>query len=137
MARLRLRHWLAAVCWTAAGAFAGPTAYVPNENSGTVSVIDTATDKVTGELHTGGKPRGIAVSPDGTRLYLSDRASNSLLLVDLDRRKVVKKIPLGQSPEGISLSRDGRWVAAAIEETNAVMLIDAKKEQASDPRSRE
>src|SRR5688500_4928707 len=121
---LRLLLSLAGGLVAAGMVSAAPFAYVPNENSGSVSIIDTATDKVVGELRTGGKPRGIAVSPDGARLYLSDRASNSLLVVDLARREVEKRIPLGQSPEGISLSRDGRWLAAAIEEADSVVLID-------------
>ena len=33
----------------AGAAFAQPYAYVPNEKSGTISIIDTATDRVTGE----------------------------------------------------------------------------------------
>ena len=46
---------------------AAPFAYVPNERSGTVSVIDTASDQVVATIKTGGKPRGIAASPDGRR----------------------------------------------------------------------
>ena len=42
------------------GAFAA-TAYVPNEGSASISVIDTATDKVTATLKVGKKPRGIAL----------------------------------------------------------------------------
>ena len=42
-------------------AAAAAVAYVPNEGSGTVSLIDTATDKVTATLKFGEKPRGIAI----------------------------------------------------------------------------
>src|SRR5689334_19175106 len=42
-----------------------PLAYVPNEGSGTISIIDTGTDTVVGEIAAGGKPRGIAASRDG------------------------------------------------------------------------
>src|SRR5206468_5129551 len=41
---------LAAVALCALAATAAPVAYVPNEGSATVSVIDTATDKVTATL---------------------------------------------------------------------------------------
>lgn len=46
-------------------AIAAPFAYVPNEGSGTVSIIDTANDTLVGEIKAGGKPRGIAALPDG------------------------------------------------------------------------
>ena len=49
-------------------AVAGPFAYVSNEGSASVSVIDTASDKVVATLAISRKPRGIAVSSDGRRL---------------------------------------------------------------------
>ena len=58
------------------------TAYVPNEGSGTISVIDTTTDQVTGTIRHGKKPRGIAIAKDGKRLYLSDQTGNALVVVD-------------------------------------------------------
>ena len=95
--------------------FAGPIAYVPNERSGTLSLIDTDTDAVVGEIRTGGKPRGIVVSADGKRLYVSDQSTNALLVVDIAARAVSSRVELGESPEGVGISADGRWVAAASE----------------------
>jgi YVTN family beta-propeller protein len=115
---------LAVALCVAGAAGAAPFAYVPNEKSGTVSVIDTATDGVTATIDTGGKPRGIAVSPDGGTLYVSEQTSSSLLLVDLASRQVRERIVLGESPEGISLSRDGALVAAASEIANGVVLLE-------------
>ena len=57
---------------TALSALAAPFAYVSNEGSASVSVIDTATDKVTATFNVGGKPRGIALAPDQERLYQAD-----------------------------------------------------------------
>src|SRR5437016_14358524 len=96
---------LALACLTQARA--APFAYVPNEKSGTVSVIDTANDQVVATIKTGGKPRGIAATPDGRRLYVSDQPSGSLLVVDLATREVAERIPVGKSPEGVEISRDG------------------------------
>ncbi|HEX7954459.1 MAG TPA: hypothetical protein VF523_15455, partial [Burkholderiales bacterium] len=58
-------------------AIAAPNAYVPNEGSGTVSVIDTATDQIIKTIPAGKKPRGSAVSKDGTKLYVSDQPHNA------------------------------------------------------------
>ena len=41
-------------------ALAAPNAYVPNEGSGTVSVIDISTDQVIKTIPAGKKPRGVA-----------------------------------------------------------------------------
>ena len=63
----------AAAVLMAGAANAQPYAYVPNEKSGTISVIDTATDRVTGEIKAGERPRGLAVSPDGKFIYVSEQ----------------------------------------------------------------
>ncbi|HEY0335831.1 MAG TPA: cytochrome D1 domain-containing protein, partial [Burkholderiales bacterium] len=101
---------------------AEPFAYVPNEGSGTISIIDTATDAVVGEINTGGRPRGIASG--STTLYFSDLPSGALKVVDLKNRAVTAQVALGKSPEGVYVSRDGKTVAVAVEENNSVALID-------------
>ena len=103
---------------------AAPFAYASNEGSASVSVIDTATDKVVKTLKFGQKPRGIAVAPDGKRLYLSDQTANALVVVDLEADKQVARVPLGSSPEAIYLSADGKSLSAAIEEDNQVLIVD-------------
>ena len=107
-------------------ALAAPFAYVPNEGSGTLSVIDTATDKVVAELPAGKKPRGTAVSLDGSRAYVSDQPNNRLVMIDLAKRQGAGAIELGESPEGLGLSADGRWLVAAIEESNEIVFVDTQ-----------
>ena len=125
-ARAALPRVVAIVALTAVAALAlaGPTAYVANEKSGTLSIIDTERDEVIGEIRAGSKPRGMAPSRDGKRLYVSDQPANSLLVVDLDARSVTATIDLGESPEGVSLSPDERWVVAAVELSNSVSFVE-------------
>jgi YVTN family beta-propeller protein len=49
---------------------AAPFAYITNYDSNNVSVIDTATNKVTTTVDVGYHPAGIAVIPDGTKAYV-------------------------------------------------------------------
>src|ERR1051326_4204785 len=44
---------------------AGPLAFVTNERDGTITVIDTNTDRVYSTIKVGGRLRGIRLSPDG------------------------------------------------------------------------
>ena len=48
----------------------GQNAYVANNASRTVSVIDTATDKVVGTVPVDMYPSDLAVTPDGRRVYV-------------------------------------------------------------------
>jgi YVTN family beta-propeller protein len=105
---------------------AAPFAYVPNEGSGTISIIDTQTDAVTGEIAIGGKPRGIAISPDGKRLYVSEQKGEHVDVIDTATKKFIKKIPVGDSPEAVYVNQDGTLIAVANEEANTVSLIDTK-----------
>ena len=96
----------------AGSALAAPFAYVPNEKSATISVIDTATDQRSADLPLGQRPRGVAT--DGTLLYLTDAKDGSLLSVDIKTGKILRATHLGDSPEGLSLSADGKLLAAAV-----------------------
>ena len=84
------------------------TAYVPNEGSATISVIDTTTDQVTSTIRYGKKPRGIAIAKDGSRLYLSDQTGNALVVVDLARGATIATVPLGDSPRTVSVASPGK-----------------------------
>lgn len=105
-------------------ASAAPLAYVPNEGSASISVIDTATDKVASTLKVGRKPRGLAISTDGSRLFASDQTANALVVGDLRSGTQIAKVDLGDSPEAVYLSPAGRWLAGAIEENDAATIVD-------------
>src|SRR5262245_17718774 len=51
--------------------------YVTNEQSGDLTVIDVPTLKVVATIPLGKRPRGIAASPDGSRLYVALSGSPS------------------------------------------------------------
>src|SRR3954466_16193505 len=119
---------LLALCVAGTGdAAAAPFAYVPNEGSASISVIDIATDAVVDTWKLARRPRGIAVSRDGARLYVSDQTANALVVIDTARKAEVGRVALGDSPEAIYLSPDGKWLSAAIEENDTVLLIDTAK----------
>src|SRR5476649_878407 len=110
--------FIVAASLSAGAALAQPYAYVPNEKSSTISVIDTATDRVTGEIQAGSRPRGIAASPDGKFIYVSDQPNRALNVIDVAKKAITAKIELGESPEGVGISSDGKWVVVAVEESN-------------------
>ena len=120
----QIATWIAAFTLAAHPGLAGSAtlAYVPNEGSATISVIDTATDAVTDTLRVGEKPRGIAV--DARRLYVSDQTANALVVYDLAQHKQLATVALGSSPEAIYLSPDGKLLSAAIEEKDEVAIVD-------------
>ena len=88
---------------------AAPTyrAFVTDERGDTLTVIDTRTYKVEKTLTVGKRPRGIGLSPDGTRLYVAVSAENKIAVVDPKTLKVLRKIPAGSDPETFAVHPNG------------------------------
>src|SRR5438093_291115 len=77
---MRLSHLspLQSVLWLAyaAGAGATPFAYIANTDSGSISVIDLATNQVSDTIGVGRKPYALAVNRSAMRRQLSERLGN-------------------------------------------------------------
>ena len=59
----------------------GTRAYVVNGLSGSVSVIGTATNKVTATIHGLCRPSGVAVGPGGTHIYVTNSMTRGTVAV--------------------------------------------------------
>ena len=72
-------------------------------------------------------PRGIAVSPDGNRLYVTDGAGNRLFVIDTTaNHAVVGIVPVGKKPYGVAVSQDSKRVYVANTDDNTVSVIDGR-----------
>src|SRR5580765_3394225 len=117
--------------------------YVTNEQSGDLSIIDVDAAKVVGTIPLGKRPRGIAASPDGTKLYVAlsgspaagpgvdektlpppDRSADGIGVVDVQARKLVKVMKSGTDPEQLAVSHDGTRVFVANEDAGQLTVID-------------
>jgi YVTN family beta-propeller protein len=87
-------------------AVAAPFAYVANRFDNTVSVIDTATKMVVATIPVGNNPSGIAVSPDGKRVYVANSGSNNVSMIDTTSCAVAT-VPVGNSSLAIAVTPDG------------------------------
>ncbi len=79
-----------------------------------INIIDPVTNKVVGEIKGIEANHGIAVSPDGSRIYVSEEAQKTLRVVDGKTLQVTKEIPLSGNPNLIDITPDGRWIYVAI-----------------------
>ncbi|MFF4488174.1 YncE family protein [Streptomyces sp. NPDC001544] len=60
----------------------GARAYATNSGSGTVSVIDAATNTVTTTIPVGTTPYGVAFTLDGTHAHVANQGSNNVSVMD-------------------------------------------------------
>ena len=70
------------------------------------------------------KPKGIAVSADGKRVYVATGRGNSVAVIDGESLNFMELIPVGQRPWGIALSADGRKLYTANGLSNDISVID-------------
>jgi YVTN family beta-propeller protein len=106
-----------------------PKAYVTNEKSNDISVIDTAMDKVVATMPVGERPRGIHLSPDGKRVYVALGDEDRIAVVDTTSLQVIERISAGSDPELFDISPDGKRLFVSNEDANTASVIDLQTRQ--------
>ncbi len=147
--RLVLRvFWLACLAAFPPCAYAG-RAYVSNEDSQSVTVIDTgeakAKPKVIATISVGKRPRGLKLNRDGSRLYAAvsglakcppavpdeecaklerDLGADGIAVIDTTSLKVLKLLKADSDPEQFDLSADGRLLFVSNEDAAQISVLD-------------
>lgn len=105
-----------------------PVAYAYITTFTGVYVIDTTTNTVTARIRAGKSPYGVAVSPDGTKVYVTNRGSSidnsTVSVIDASTNTVTATVNVGNDPTGIAVSPDGKKVYVANSGDNNVSVID-------------
>ena len=122
---------------------AEPRVYVSDEDGGAVVVLSTTSDAVIARIPVGKRPRGLRVSPDGTRLYVAlsglpkggpnvkesdlppaDPSADGIGIVDLTTLKFLRMIPGGKDPELFDVTSDGKRLWVSNEDSAEASLVD-------------
>jgi WD40 repeat protein len=116
---------------------AGTLLYASSFTSGTISEINLVSRSVARLFIVGGEPQGLAVSLDGTELYVADEAgSGHINIYDIVGNHHEASLPSGATsslggPFGVALSPDGTKVYVGVIATEGPGLI-----QVIDPAAR-
>ncbi len=111
----------------------GPVAYVANNGSDNVSVIDVTSGKVTKTIGVGAHPRSVAITPDGTTAYVTDFASDDVSVIDVASGTVMKTIGVGTYPWGVAVTPDGSTAYVVNSgKDNDISAIDVASETVRD-----
>jgi len=93
-------------------------------DTASVLVLNTATNTVTATVRVGLHPRGIAVAPDGTRVYVANNTSNTVSVLNTATNTVTATAALGGSPWGLAVTPDGARVYVALFDSNTVSVLN-------------
>jgi YVTN family beta-propeller protein/VCBS repeat-containing protein len=105
----------------------GSTVYVTNYgryvSSGephvgdSVSVISTATNTVTSTIQVGRHPSGLAISPDGSAVYVTNFDDYTVSVISTATNTVIATIPVGGQPYRVVVTADGSRALVASRNT--------------------
>ncbi|MBN8228964.1 c-type cytochrome [Corallococcus macrosporus] len=114
------------------------TVYVTNRGDRSVSVIRKGDAVEAARIQVGVEPTGLAVSPEGSTLYVVNSATRksaargSLTAIDTATLTVRWELPLGEEPRGIALLEEGRKAAVSLFRQGDVVTVDLS--DANNPR---
>ena len=103
--------------------------YVANVGSGTVSVIERTSGRVT-TISTAVGSEGIDVSPDGNEVWVANRTAHTLSVISTASDRVAASFPSGgRTPIRVKFTPDGKQVWVSNAGTNTVTVFDAAARQ--------
>lgn len=97
--------------------------YVANSNSDSISIVDTAANRVVDTFAiepfmrkaAGVSPESVALSPDNTTLYVACAGINAVAVINLAEAhpRLSGLIPTGWYPDDVAVSPDGKFIAVS------------------------
>jgi YVTN family beta-propeller protein len=74
----------------------------------------------------GRAPEDVAVTPDGTRVYVVNAESHNVSVINTATNTVVSTIAVGNSPAGIAMSPDGSLAYVTDSGDGTLSIIDTR-----------
>jgi len=103
----------------------GKTLYIALADARQLAVFDVAAGRITSTISLPAAPTGLALSPDGGRLYATCAAAKSTVaIVDTVTNKIVDSLPAGHMAHGLAVAPDGRRLYVCNRFDNDVSVIE-------------
>jgi PQQ-dependent catabolism-associated beta-propeller protein len=119
----------------------GPRAFVTNERDGTITVIDTQSDRVVSTIKVGGRLRGIRLDADKKTIwvaisYPSNQPQGENAIAKIDQGgTILAKYAAGSDPENFALNGDDSRLYIANEDAGLASITDVKTNRVIDSMS--
>lgn len=99
-------------------------AYVANNDSDTVSVIDASNNSVVGSISVGIGSVWIAITPNGRFAYVTNGSDDTVSVVDTSSNSVVRSISVDSQPTQVAIMPSGTFAYVTSEANDRVFVID-------------
>jgi DNA-binding beta-propeller fold protein YncE len=95
--------------------------YVTARDGGSITEVDTKTMTVLRTFTVGGRPHGLAISPDGQTLYVADNSGGRVLAVSTSTGTTSNSVSL-PGAFGIAISPDGSTLFATTDDGHVAVI---------------
>ena len=97
--------------------------------SNSVTLIDTATNKIKGKIYVGRSPHESFFTPDGSELWVTVRGENYISILDPVQMKELRRLPLANGPGMTMFSTDGKYAFVCSSFTPELTVLDTASHQ--------
>ena len=70
------------------------------------------------------KPHGLAISPDGSKVYTASDKTGIFQVIDARSGRITGQIPIGNDPNQMTLSRDGRFAYVPMRGESKIAVVE-------------
>lgn len=102
--------------------------YTSNGRLNNITVFNTSTGEVTGQIATGQNPDAIMYDDYSKRIITCNGRSNDLSIIDPEKGQVIATIPVGGKPETAVSDGEGK-IYVNIEDKNEIVMVDMKTKE--------
>jgi DNA-binding beta-propeller fold protein YncE len=86
--------------------------------------VDPSTYREIRRIKVDPRPHGLAVSADGSRIYLASDKTGNFQVVDARTGRITGQIPIGNDPNQMTLTRDGRFAYVPLRADNKIAVVE-------------
>ncbi len=94
--------------------------YFDQPTNDKVYKVDLETQEVVATIIAGEGPHGVAISKDGSQVYITNIVSGDLSIIDTKTDQVIKTIEIGDAPNGVSV-----WEGEEVESVVTLTRVDS------------
>ncbi len=103
----------------------GRTLYIAEKTAGQIAVINVGNLRVTKTISVPAPPSGLALAPDGSKLYVTGaEPKGRVFVVDIKKGRVTKRFRAGHTPNAPVVSPDGKKLYVCNRFNNNVSVLD-------------
>lgn len=107
----------------------GKTLAVVSVGSNSVTLIDTATNRIKGKIYVGRSPHEAFFTRDGRELWVTVRGEDYVSVIDPERGKETQRVQMANGPGMTMFSPDGRYGFVCSSFTPDLAVVDVASHQ--------